>query len=143
MMSAKSTFCEAFNAVYGEELVVAPNEGDTLFYKITAAPPKYPGVFTVMISRTHAAAKYCLCMKAGVHKRSTKTRTYTVNVNSGKVSQKCWAAQCADRENKGRMILVDADVVTSEDEEESEDEEAVAKFQTSMVTKSNKKRKKM
>ena len=141
MMSAKSTFCEAFNAVYREELDVAPNE-DGLFYKITAAPPKYPGVFTVMISRTHPAAQYCLCMKSGVHKRSTKTRTYTVNVNTGKVSQKCWAAQCMNRENKGRMILVDADVMTSEDEEESEDEEAVAKFQTSMVT-TNKKRKTM
>ena len=40
MSAAKSTFCEAFNAVYCEELVVAPNE-DGLVYKITAAPPKY------------------------------------------------------------------------------------------------------
>ena len=98
MMSAKTTFCHAFNAVYGGDLRVDPND-ETLFYKISPAPPKYPGVYTVMISRTHPAAKYCLCMKAGVHKRSTKTRTYTVNVNTGKVSQKCWTAQCMNREN--------------------------------------------
>ena len=142
MQQAKATFCDAFNAVYGDVLKVDPKDNTSLFYKITPAPPKYPGVFTIMVSKTHPAAKYCLCMKSGFHQNSTKLRTYTVNSNTGKVSQKCWAKECLERDNKGRMILVDADVVTSEDEEESEDDDAAARFHTAMVTGTNKKRKK-
>lgn len=135
---AKVKFCDAFNMVYGTDL--SP-DNEELFYKISPAPQKFPGLFTLSLCKSHSEAKRCLTMKSGCHKNSTKMRTFTVNTNTGAVWQKCWSKQCMRRENKGRIAL--AKPAESEDETESEDEDAVPEFMpiTLPSSSSNKKRK--
>jgi hypothetical protein len=132
---AKELFCDAFNQVYGNDITISSTD-DSLFYKVEKGPEKYPDFYKVLLNREHDAYKYCLCMKAGIHTRSTKSRSYTVNIRTAAVGQKCWARQCEDRENKGKCMLHEGDW-QSEDELESEDDDSEACFFAS----SNKKRK--
>ena len=131
---AKVKFCEGFNAVYGTDLSA---EDEELFYKITAAPPKFPGVFTISLCKSHAEAKRCLTMKSSYHRSSSKMRSYTVNANTGALWQKCWSKQCLRRDNKGRIAL--AEPAESEDETDTEDEDAGFEFMPITLTSSNKK----
>ena len=131
--NAKILFCEAINSVYGEEHKVTDDD-DTLFYSAKAGPAKYPGIYNISLNRSHPAYKLCLCMKSGTHKNSSKNRTYTVNVNSGAVWQKCWSKQCMQRDNRGRMALMEPES-EPDSEDESEDEDAEATFTTTKKRK--------
>ena len=130
--NAKILFCEAINSVYGEAHKVSDDDKE-LFYSVK--PVKgFKGLYNVLLKRDHPAYKLCLCMKTGVHKKSSKNRRYTVNVNSGAVWQKCWSKQCINRnlnDDHGRMALVvpDSDAESSS-EDESEDDDAEHTFST-------------
>ena len=126
--NAKIIFCEAINSVYGEEYKVADDD-EGLFYSAKAGPVKYPGIYNLSLNRSHPAYKLCLCMKSGTHKNSSKARTYTVNVNSGAVWQKCWSKQCMQRDNRGRMALIEPEWAPSSSDE-SEDDDAEPTFAT-------------
>jgi len=119
--NAKILFCEAINSVYGEEHKVKDDD-ETLFYSVKAGPTKYPGIYNVTLKRSHPCYKLCLCMKSGFHTNSTKNRTYTVNVNSGAVWQKCWSKQCLRKDDRGRMALIVPESDESSSEDESEDD---------------------
>ena len=141
---AKETWCGGFNAVYGNEHKVTPDD-EHLFFNVKPCVDKktkkvFPGMYTVLISRDHPAHNMCLTMKSGCHKSSRQSRTYTVNINTGAIWQKCWSKQCLQRANKGRMILVQpAD--DSDSETESEDSDAPPTFTTVTASTSSKKRK--
>ena len=118
--NAKILFCEAINSVYGEEHKVTDDDED-LFYSVK--PVKgFKGLFNVLLKRDHPCYKLCLCMQAGYHKNSSKNRTYTVNVNSGAVWQKCWSKQCLRKDDRGRMALIVPESDESSSEDESEDD---------------------
>ena len=103
-----------------------------LFYSVK--PVKgFKGLYNVLLKRDHPCYKLCLCMKSGLHKKSSSNRRYTVNVNSGAVFQKCWSKQCINRDDDhGRMALVvpDSEEDASSSEDESEDEDAEPTFAT-------------
>ena len=133
IQQAKQLFCTAINVKCGEELKIEATD-ESLFYKVQPGKnEEYPDVFQVRLRTTHAAYKYCFCMKSGVHDRSKKPRYFNVNISSGAVSQACFAQYCMKKKNKGRCM-----VYAGEDEDESEDEAAEYKFGTPSMPKKRK-----
>jgi hypothetical protein len=124
---AKEIFIGVWENVYSETLDA---NDDTLFYSVIKAPPKWPGVYNIRLSKYHPAYYRCLCMHKGKHNPSkcSKGRTYTLNINTGVTYQKCWSTKCLGKPQKGRMALL---LPEPENDHESESDEDEALFETS------------
>ena len=104
---------DGLNRVYGTDYT-----GEDMFF-VVAKAPKYSNIFYIKLDDTHPAAKHCMLVPGGLHKRSSKPRNYTVNLKSERITQMCWTKKCSEKPHKGKAV------VQEEEEDESSDDESL------------------
>jgi len=82
---------------------------------------RYPMTYFIKLNFNSSNAMRCATAKKGKHSESGKV-SYSVNVRTGRVSQKCFSSKC-QRYNGGKAVLHEGDAHAASSDEDEEDDD--------------------